>query len=81
MRGSYLVNAVANCGNCHSLAVYKTGTDPYKGDPVQTQLRIILSGGKKFSKIIITSANLTPYPTGKPGRAYIKAIRCRINTR
>jgi hypothetical protein len=71
-RGSYLVNAVANCGNCHSLTLYKTGTDPYKGDPVQIETTSYLSGGKKFSKDTITSANLTPDPTGKPAGLTLK---------
>ena len=64
--GSYLVNGIANCGSCHSTVVYKTGTDPFKGQPVEINTATYLSGGKKYANNTITSANLTPDATGKP---------------
>jgi len=77
-RGSYLVNTVANCGSCHSTVVYKVGTDPFKGDPVEINAATYLSGGKKYAKDTITSTNLTPDASGKPAGLTFKQFQAAM---
>lgn len=78
IRGSYLVNVVANCGSCHSTNIYKTGTDPYKGQPVEIDTTKYLAGGKKYSNNTITSANLTPDASGKPAGLTFKQFQAAM---
>ena len=60
--GSYLVNAVASCSDCHTYPSYKDGGDPFKGQqPVQVNVDGYLAGGQQFGPF--TSRNLTPDPT------------------
>jgi hypothetical protein len=70
--GSYYVNAIGNCASCHSTVVYKVGTDPFKGQPVEINTATYLSGGKKYAKDTITSANLTPDANGNPAGLTLK---------
>ena len=69
--GSYLVNAVSECNECHSCPTYAPGHNPYDGigdgrlNPVNH-----LAGGVNFGPgpdgDDIVSANLTPDADGKP---------------
>jgi hypothetical protein len=68
--GSYLVNAIADCGGCHTFPQFLTGGDPFQGtsrapiSPVPNA-RHYLAGGFCFGQII--SSNLTPnLDTGLP---------------
>jgi hypothetical protein len=62
--GSYLVNAVGGCNDCHTNPPYAEGGDPYLGEPKQINTEHYLAGGTDFG--IAVSANITPDETGKP---------------
>ncbi len=72
--GSYLVNAVGSCADCHSCPTYAPGHNPYGppfGPPGGGDGKFngtnYLAGGVLFSPPGVTSANLTPDPqTGRP---------------
>jgi hypothetical protein len=75
--GSYLVNAVAVCNDCHSPAgsmgpeEYVPGNNPYFGQTKIVNAAVHLSGGMDFGPIgpgspDIVSRNLTPDKTGLP---------------
>jgi hypothetical protein len=81
--GSYLVNAIADCGGCHTFPQFLTGGDPFIGTsrtpiaPVRNA-RHYLAGGFCFGRII--SSNLTPNPdSGLPSnmtlQQFITAMR------
>jgi hypothetical protein len=68
--GSYLVNAVADCGGCHTFPQFLAGGDPFQGtshapiSPVRNA-RHYLAGGFCFGRAI--SSNITPnLDTGLP---------------
>ncbi len=64
--GSYLVNAVAGCTDCHTNPSYAPGGDPFKGQPKQINAAHYLAGGRQFFGPVI-SRNLTPEaPSGQP---------------
>ena len=63
--GSYLVNAVGSCNDCHSCPSYTSGHNPYDGvGDGQINPENYLAGGVAFGPFL--SANLTPDGTGKP---------------
>ena len=63
--GSYLVNAVSECNDCHTRPYYVLGGSPFHGDPEQVNTLDYLTGGNQFGPF--TSANITPDPvTGLP---------------
>jgi hypothetical protein len=74
--GSYLVNAVASCNDCHSggpAVEYAPGGNPYfKGNPPTViNQASYLGGGRNFGALVpgtpeIVSRNLTPDRTGRP---------------
>ena len=74
--GSYIVNAVASCNDCHSAdpsTEYAVGGNPYfKGNPPKVvNQATYLGGGRNFGSLIpgtpaIVSRNLTPDRTGRP---------------
>jgi hypothetical protein len=74
--GSYLVNAVAGCNDCHSAgpaSVFAPGGNPYfKGNPPRVvNQATYLGGGRHFGSLVpgtpdIVSRNLTPDRTGLP---------------
>jgi hypothetical protein len=81
--GSYLVNAIADCGGCHTFPQFLAGGDPFQGtsltpiSPVRNT-RHYLAGGFCFGQII--SSNLTPnLDTGLPSNMtltqFITAMR------
>lgn len=65
-RGSYLVNAIGGCGDCHTSPTYKTGGDPYKGEAEIFNADAYMAGGQAFGPVI-KSANVTPDADGLPG--------------
>jgi hypothetical protein len=78
--GSYLVNAVAGCNDCHSAGPqtqYLPGGNPFFGQPAKTNPATYLGGGRDFGPLVpnspdIISRNLTPDKTGRPegGRTF-----------
>jgi len=62
--GSYLVNAVAGCNDCHTFPNYAANHDPFQGQPKQVNVAGYLAGGRPFGPFI--SRNLTPDKTGLP---------------
>lgn len=74
--GSYLVNGVASCNDCHSAgpqSAYAPGGNPYfKGNAPQVfNQATYLGGGRNFGSLLpgtpeIVSRNLTPDRTGRP---------------
>jgi hypothetical protein len=63
--GSYLVNAVGGCNDCHTCPSYATGHNPFAGGDGQINGDNYLAGGVPFGPFI-TSRNLTPDGSGKP---------------
>lgn len=61
--GSYLVNAVGGCNDCHTSPSYKEGGDPFQGQTEQINTANYLAGGRAFGPFV--SANLTPDPVTK----------------
>ena len=71
--GSYLVNAVGGCNDCHTCPSYEPGHNPFfppPGGDGQVNARNYLAGGVPFPlpwEPALVSANLTPDPaSGRP---------------
>ena len=62
--GSYLVNAVAGCNDCHTMPSFADGGNPYMGQPTKINAAAYLGGGRAFGPF--TSRNLTPEANGMP---------------
>ena len=63
--GSYFVNAVSECVDCHSCPTYTPGHNPFDGvGDGQLNAENYLAGGVSFGPV--TSANITPDENGKP---------------
>ena len=85
--GSYLVNAVAGCSDCHTAGPsveYAPGGNPYfKGSPPKViNQSVYLGGGRNFGSLVpltpeIVSRNLTPDKTGLPigGRTFAEFVQ------
>ena len=81
--GSYLVNAVADCGGCHTFPQFLIGGDPFLGTsrasiPPARNTAHYLAGGFCFGRVI--SGNLTPdHDTGLPSnmtlQQFVSAMR------
>lgn len=64
-QGSYIVNAVAGCNDCHTCPSYTSGHDPFMGQPGEINSTNYLAGGVPFGPF--TSSNITPDSSGLPG--------------
>jgi hypothetical protein len=67
--GSYLVNAVGNCNDCHTQPNFAPGGNPFLGQGKQINTKNFLAGGRAFVTPAGTfiSRNLTPEaPDGLP---------------
>ena len=62
--GSYLVNAVGGCNDCHTHPSFAEGGDPFVGQPEVINAAEYLAGGRTFGPIV--SANITPNEFGLP---------------
>lgn len=76
--GSYLVNAVGGCNDCHTNPPYAAGHDPYKGEPMQFNAEAYLAGGQQFGPF--TSRNLTPDENGLPAGMSFPMFRETLRT-
>lgn len=56
--GSYLVNAIGGCNDCHTNPSYLPGGDPFLGQAKKVNAEHYLGGGQHFGPFI--SRNLTP---------------------
>jgi hypothetical protein len=63
--GSYLVNAVGGCNDCHTNPPYAPNGNPYLGQPKKVNSAGYMGGGMPFGPSV-TSRNLTPDITGRP---------------
>ncbi len=79
--GSYLVNAVGGCNDCHTNPPYAVGGDPYKGQQKQVNAAGYLAGGTSFGPFV--SRNLTPDKAGLPAgltlMQFTKVIRTGLD--
>jgi len=62
--GSYLVNSVAGCNDCHTNGLYAEGGSPFMGQTPVYNTAAFLGGGQAFGPFI--SRNLTPEDNGMP---------------
>jgi hypothetical protein len=62
--GSYLVNAVGGCNDCHTSPSYASGGNPFLGQPKGINAAHYLAGGQTFGPFI--SRNITPEANGLP---------------
>lgn len=84
--GSYIVNAIASCNDCHSSdpsAEFVAGGVPYFNQhPTKVNPAVYLGGGRDFGPLIpgsadIISRNLTPDKTGMPagGMSFVNFLQ------
>ena len=62
--GSYYVNGVGGCVDCHTSPTYAPGGDPFAGEPLTINVAGYLAGGAEFGPFV--SRNLTPDANGNP---------------
>ncbi len=80
--GSYAVNAIGGCWECHTSPPYLMGSDPYVGQMERVNATAYLAGGVKFGPF--TSRNLTPdSKSGKPADMdfdqFLRTIRTGVD--
>jgi hypothetical protein len=63
--GSYLVNAIGQCNDCHTTPTFATGGDPFDGQALKVVKTAYLAGGVFFGGTLCSS-NITPDKTGLP---------------
>jgi hypothetical protein len=66
--GSYLVNVVGGCNDCHTNPSYAPGHNPFLGQPKRINVAGFLAGGQAFGPFI--SRNLTPENGLPAGRTF-----------
>src|SRR5581483_414821 len=76
--GSYLVNAVGGCNDCHTCPSYAQGENPFAGGNGTINSTNYLAGGVQFGPF--TSANLTPdltngLPEGHTFEEFVTLLR------
>jgi hypothetical protein len=62
--GSYLVNAVGGCNDCHTAPPYTMDPYAFLGAPKQVNVACYLAGGQAFGPFV--SRDITPWEKGKP---------------
>jgi hypothetical protein len=76
--GSYLVNALGGCNDCHTSPPFAEGGNPYEGERKRINARRYLAGGTPFGPGVV-SPNITPDAKRRPGgltyREFVRAIR------
>jgi len=76
--GSYLVNAVGGCNDCHTAPPYKVGGDPSLGQPKQINIDCYLDGGQVFGPFV--SRDITPFENGMPAGLTFAGFKHVIRT-
>jgi hypothetical protein len=71
--GSYLVNAVGGCNDCHTNPPFAQGRDPFLGQPEKVNAARYLAGGTAFGPFV--SRNLTPRANGLPANLTFEQFR------
>jgi len=67
--GSYLVNSIGACNECHTNPSYTSNGNPFNGQPTQVNVAGYLAGGAAFGPFF--SRDITPYKNGLPaGRTW-----------
>jgi hypothetical protein len=76
--GSYLVNGVGGCNDCHTAPPYTQ--DPYAGlgAPKQVNVACYLAGGQEFGPFV--SRDITPWENNKPAGLTLKQFIHVIRT-
>lgn len=62
--GSYLVNAVGGCNDCHTAPPFIADPYAFLGAPKQVNISCYLAGGTPFGPFV--SRDITPWEDGKP---------------
>lgn len=62
--GSYLVNAVGGCNDCHTAPPFTKDPEAFLGAPKQINVDCYLAGGTPFGPFV--SRDITPWEDGKP---------------
>jgi len=62
--GSYLVNSVGGCNDCHTAPPYSADPYAFLGAPKQVNVDCYLAGGTPFGPFV--SRDITPWEDGKP---------------
>ncbi len=75
--GSYLINAVGGCNDCHTNPNWAEGGNPYLGEPTQVNTQGYLGGGAAFGPFI--SRNLTPDSSGMPAALSLSDFKEVLN--
>ena len=78
--GSYLVNAVGGCNDCHTNPSYTPDGDPFAGLPKKVNAAHYLGGGQAFGPFI--SRNLTPengLPAGRTYKEFLQILRTGVD--
>jgi len=76
--GSYMLNTVGNCNDCHSVMEYLPGHNPFLGEQEQIDPATYLTGGRAFGNVL--SRNLRPeigtgLPAGLTYDQFVDAMR------
>jgi hypothetical protein len=70
--GSYLVNAVGGCNDCHTAPPYTQDPYAFLGAPKQVNVPCYLAGGTSFGPFV--SRDITPWENGKPAGLTFKGF-------
>jgi hypothetical protein len=76
--GSYIVNAVSECNDCHTRPHYLQGGNPFNGEDEKPNMLNHLTGGNQFGPF--TSRNLTPDANGLPAGLTLQAFMHLLRT-
>jgi hypothetical protein len=76
--GSYLVNAVGGCNDCHTAPPFTKDPYAFLGAPKQVNVDCYLAGGSTFGPFV--SRDITPWEKGLPAGLTFKAFRHVIRT-
>jgi hypothetical protein len=71
--GSYLVNAVGACNECHTNPPFVEGRDPFLAQSPKVNASRYLAGGMAFGPFV--SRNLTPRANGRPANLTFEQFR------
>jgi hypothetical protein len=76
--GSYLVNAVGGCNDCHTAPPYTSNPEAFLGAPKQINVACYLAGGTAFGPFV--SRDITPWEDNKPAGLTFSQFRHVLRT-